>query len=134
MSTWFMYMLIAALVVQIVKNLPTMWESCVQSLGWERKGWRKEWLPSPVFLPGEFHGQRSMVIYSPWGHKELDMIESHTHTHTHTHTHSCTQSYNLSDVMADGQKSLACCSPWGHKEFDTTKQLNWTAVLKYKKL
>ena len=29
----------------------------------------------PVFLPGEFHAQRSLVGYSPWGHKELDMTE-----------------------------------------------------------
>ena len=31
--------------------------------------WRKEWLPTPVFLPGEFHEQRSLVGYSPWGCK-----------------------------------------------------------------
>jgi len=31
--------------------------------------------PSPVFLPGEFHGQRSLVGYSPWGCKELDTTE-----------------------------------------------------------
>jgi len=38
--------------------------------------WRREWLlPTPVFLPGEFHGQRSLVGYSPWGHKESDMTE-----------------------------------------------------------
>ena len=54
----------------------------------------------------------------------IRLSDSHTHTRAHTHTHSCTQSYNLGDVMADGQKSLACCSPWGHKELDTTKQLN----------
>ena len=34
-----------------------------------------EWLPTPGFLPGEFHGQRSMVSLSPWGHKELDTTE-----------------------------------------------------------
>ena len=33
--------------------------------------WRSEWQPIPVFLPGEFHGQRSLVGYSPWDHKEL---------------------------------------------------------------
>ena len=32
--------------------------------------WRREWLPTSVFLPGEFHGQRSLAGYSPWGHKE----------------------------------------------------------------
>ena len=29
--------------------------------------WRREWLPTPVFLPGEFHGQRSLAGYIPWG-------------------------------------------------------------------
>ena len=33
------------------------------------------WLPTLVFLPGEFHGQRSLVSYSPWGRKELDRTE-----------------------------------------------------------
>jgi len=37
--------------------------------------WRRIWLLIPVVLPGEFHGQRSLVGYSPWGHKELDMTE-----------------------------------------------------------
>ena len=37
--------------------------------------WRREWLPTPVFLLGAFHGQRSLVGYSPWGHKELDMTK-----------------------------------------------------------
>ena len=35
----------------------------------------KKWQPTPVFLPGKFHGQRNLVGYSPWGHKELDMTE-----------------------------------------------------------
>ena len=48
--------------------------------------WRRAWQPTPVFLPGEFHGQRSLVGYSLWGHKESDMTEPLTHTHTHTHT------------------------------------------------
>ena len=43
---------------------------------WVRKiPWRREWLPTPVFLPGEFHGQRSLVGYSLWGRKELDKTE-----------------------------------------------------------
>ena len=37
--------------------------------------WRREWQPTPVFLPGEFHGQRSLVDYSPWCCKESDMTE-----------------------------------------------------------
>ena len=49
---------------------------------WVRKiPWRRKWLPTPVFLPGEFYGQRSLVVYSPWGHKESDMTERLTLTH-----------------------------------------------------
>ena len=43
---------------------------------WVRKiPWRREWQPTPVFLPGEFRGQRSLVGYSQWGHKESDTTE-----------------------------------------------------------
>ena len=43
---------------------------------WVRKmPWRREWLPTVVFLPGKFHGQRSLEGCSPWTHKELDMTE-----------------------------------------------------------
>jgi len=37
--------------------------------------WRKEWLPTPAFLPGESHGQMSLVDCSPWGCKDMDMTE-----------------------------------------------------------
>ena len=37
--------------------------------------WRRKWQPTPVFSPGEFQGQRSLVGYNPWDHKELDMTE-----------------------------------------------------------
>ena len=50
--------------------------------------WRRAWHPTPVFLPGESHGQRSLVGYSPQGCKELDMTE-HAHMqefHSHTFT------------------------------------------------
>ena len=40
----------------------------------------REWQPTPVFLPGEFHEQRSLVGHSPWGCKESDMTERLTHT------------------------------------------------------
>ena len=42
--------------------------------------WRRKWQSTPVFLPGEFHGQRSLVGYSPWGCKELDTTESNVFT------------------------------------------------------
>ena len=43
--------------------------------------WRRKWQPTPVFLPGESHGQRGLSGSSPWGHEESDMTE-HTRTHT----------------------------------------------------
>ena len=60
---------------QTVKNLPA-----VPGFDpWVRKiPWRREWLPTPVFLPGESHGQRSLVGDSPWGRKESDMSEQLT--------------------------------------------------------
>ena len=55
---------------------------------WVRKiPWRSDWLPTPVFLPGESHRQRSLAGYHFKGRKESDMTEWLTHTHTHTHTH-----------------------------------------------
>ena len=42
--------------------------------------WRKKWQPAPVFLPGESHGQRSQVGYSPWGRKMLDTTEAMEHS------------------------------------------------------
>ena len=41
----------------------------------EKISWRRKWQPTPVFLPGKSHGQRSLLDYSPWGRKELDMTE-----------------------------------------------------------
>ena len=52
--------------------------------------WSRKWQPATVFLPGKFHGERSLVGYSPWGHKELDTTEcacAHRHARAHTHTH-----------------------------------------------
>ena len=58
----------------MVKHLSTMWETWVRSLGQEDPLERK-WQPTPVLLPGKSHGWRSLVGYSPWGRKELDMTE-----------------------------------------------------------
>ena len=70
----------AFLVLQMVKNLPAMQDTWLQSLGWEDP--LEEGMATPVFLPREFRGQRSLVHYSPWGGKESDMIEQLTHTHS----------------------------------------------------
>ena len=70
--------------------------------------WRRAWQPTPVFLPGEFHGQRSLAGGSPWGCKQSDTTEqlsvrlcvhTRTHTHTHAHTHAHTHRWL-------GQKNL----------------------------
>ena len=53
---------------QLVKNLPAMWETWVRSLGLEDP-MEKGKATTPVFWPREFHG-----LYSPWGHKESDMV------------------------------------------------------------
>ena len=70
----------ASLVAQMVKNLPAMWETQVWSCI-EKIPWRREWQPTPVFLSGESHGQRSLESYSPWGGERVghDWVNN-THT------------------------------------------------------
>ena len=52
-----------------VQNLPAMQETCP----WVGKiHWRRQWQPTLVFLPKEFHGQRRLAGYSPWGRKESE--------------------------------------------------------------
>ena len=53
---------------QTIKNLPAMQETQVASLGWVDP-LEEEMEPTPVSLPGESHGQRTLVGYSPWSHK-----------------------------------------------------------------
>ena len=52
----------------VVKNLPA-------NAGDVKFPWKREWQPTPVSLPGEFHGQRSLEGYSSWGRVESDTIE-----------------------------------------------------------
>ena len=67
----------------------------------EKIPWRREWLPNPVFLPGEFHGQRSLA-YRRWGHKESDTTEQLTHSlHLHRERH-----------LDPPLLSLICTRPW----------------------
>ena len=62
----------ASLIAQSVKSLPAMQETH----SWVGKiPWRSKWQHTPVFLPGESHGQRSLEGYSPWGLKESDTTE-----------------------------------------------------------
>ena len=77
---------------------------------WVRKiFWRRARQPTPVFLPGKSHRQRSLAGYSPWSCKELDTTEAteyaytYTHTHTHTHTYIHTGMYIMYkiEIIAD---------------------------------
>ena len=68
-----------SLVAQMVKNLPTMQETWFQSLGQEDPV-EKEMATTPVFLPGQSHGQRNLVGYSSCGCKESDMTVQVIHT------------------------------------------------------
>ena len=57
-----------SLVAQMVKHLPTMWETGIDP--WVGKiPWGRKWQPTPVLLPGKSHGQRSLVGHIPWGHR-----------------------------------------------------------------
>ena len=60
-----------------VNNLSAMQKTQVWSLG-KKIPWRRELLLTPVFLPGKFHEQRSLAVYSPWGRKESDRTEGQT--------------------------------------------------------
>ena len=62
------------IVTQMVKRGFQCWRPRFDS--WVRKfPWRSGWLHVPVFLPGESHGQRSLMDYSPWGYQELNKTE-----------------------------------------------------------
>ena len=61
----------------MVKNLPAnVGDARDANLisGWGDP-WRRKWQPTPVFLPGKFHGQRNLAGYSPWSFKESDTTD-----------------------------------------------------------
>ena len=65
--------------------------------------WRRKWQPTPVFLPGKSHEQRSLVGYSPWSCKEADMTE-------HTCMHRCTDSGITATLIKEMLKKSFTCS------------------------
>ena len=85
----------ASLVAQRVKNPCNAGDlGSIPGLG--KSLWRRKWQPTPVFLPGEFHGCGNLAGYSPWGHTELVMTE---------HTHICTC---IADSLSVQQKLTYC--------------------------
>ena len=68
------------------------------STGWVRKiTWSRKWQPTQVFLPGKFHGQRSLACYNPWDCKESDMTE-----------HSCTAIQEGSFFFTPSPACIVC--------------------------
>ena len=68
--------------------------------------------PTPVFLPGKFHGQRSLVGYSPWGCKESDTTE---HTSVDV-THTISKCHILLTLPVSLEKSLEVSITWWRKQ------------------
>ena len=94
--------------------------------------WRRKRQPTPVLLPGEFHGWKSLVGYSPWGRKESDTTEW-------LHFRSFYSSFwrrkwqpTLVFLPGEshGQRGLVGYSLWGCKESDKTKQLTHIIIVK----
>ena len=111
--------------------------------------WRRKWQPTPVFLPGESHGQRSLVGYSPWGRKESDTTERLTQTQASFWASLVAQLVKNPPAIRETlvrflgredplEKGVGyppsipgLCrwlrqegySPWGHKEPDTNERL-----------
>ena len=117
-----------SLVAQMVKRLPTMQETRVQSLGQEDP-WRRIWQPTPVLLPGKSHGWRCLVGCSPWGREESDTQsvkteQLHFHFSLFTFLH-WRRKWQPTPVFlpgeSQGQGSLVGCHLWGHTESDTTE-------------
>ena len=87
----------------MVKNLPAVQETQVGSqVG--KIPWRRKWQPTPVFLSGEFHGQRSLAGYSPRGRKESDRSEQLLLTHGKSTAHDF--GYTALSSTTVGQTSI----------------------------
>ena len=80
----------------MVKRLPAMQETNP----WVGKiPWRKKWQPTPMFWPGESHGQRGLLGYSPGRHKESDTTERLTLSLSHTFTREKITSGHPSEII-----------------------------------
>ena len=120
---------------QLVKNPPANAGSLSSIPGLGRSLKRGEWLPTPVFLPGEFHGLRSLLYYSSWGCKESNMIEQltlehsgHTQVNTRTYTglpweERWSQDLNLSLDLSGDRWPLHQCSTYHEAGFNICSAL-----------
>ena len=83
---WILQMLYSGSFVLLVNGLRlSLLFSLYIFFDWVRKISReRKWQPTPIFFPEKFHGQRSLVGYSPWGHKDLDITEQLVDTQRNT--------------------------------------------------
>ena len=92
----------ASLMAQRLKCLPAMQETWVRSPGSGRFPWRRKWQPTPIFLPGESHGRRSLVGYSPWDRKESDTAERlHFHSQDAKSRNTCRGHTETGNVLTE---------------------------------
>ena len=80
--------------------------------------WKRKWHSTPVFLPGKIHGQRGLVGYSPWGHKESDMTWWLNNSKAHT---------KLSVKMLTTQ-SCRTCGPTDYRPLGSAVQEYWSGL------
>ena len=102
---------------QWVKNLPAMQETQETWVNpWVRKiPWRRKWQPTPVFLPGESHGQRSLLgCYSPRGRKELDRTERQSTDYAHSCICYLTFSFSLQTLALRRRRMRKATPPAYH--------------------
>ena len=76
--------------------------------------WRRQWQPTPVFLPGKPYGKRNLEGYSPWGCKGSDTTErvAHARAHTHTHTHTPLNTELVKGWVGPGREKDPPVLPW----------------------
>ena len=109
-----LFVIVFLIRLQVANSLETRIELIPLSI------WRRQWQPTPVFLPGESQGWRSLVGCSPWGREELDILSDFTFTFMHWR-----RKWQPTPVFlpgeSQGQRSLLGCRLWGCTESDTTE-------------
>ena len=116
--------------VEIIALICTIWWLRWQSICLQRRrsgfdpwvgkiSWRRKWPPTPVFLPGEFHGQRSLVGYNPWGCTESYTTEQLTQQQLPTQGQQ--PAFLHPKPPQDAQRLLAC---WLQHPLCTDKTAN----------
>ena len=103
----------------MVKNLPVSAGDTRDSLspGVRKIPWRRKWRPAPIFLPGKFHEQRSLVTYRWWGCKEVDITEGLS---TAGQKHRW-QSRLVINIWSGGSHGELICEVWCYMQVDSVR-------------